>query len=159
MAKNRFAGTPRAFHTHELGVADELRVGTYIYNDRNTVIQGGCTYDDCALHVLATVVSTPKPGHFILDCGTKTLTSDLSGPDNPGYGLLIDYPDAVIEKLTEEHGMVRIDPELPAPALGEKVWILPNHVCPVSNLHDRIVVRHPDGTMGDWAVSARGCTR
>ncbi|MDF0601667.1 alanine racemase [Psychromarinibacter sp. C21-152] len=152
-------GTPGAFRSHELGVADELRVGTYIYNDRNTVISGACTLDDCALHVLATVISTPQPGHFILDCGSKTLTSDLSGEGHPGYGLLIDYPDAVIEKLTEEHGIVRTDPAGPAPMLGEKVWILPNHVCPVSNLHDRVVVRHSDGRTEDWEVSARGCTR
>lgn len=152
-------GTPRAFHTHELGCVDELRVGTYIYHDRAMVAAGAATEDECALLVLATVISTPKPGHFILDSGTKTLTSDLAGAAGPGYGKLIDYPEAVIERLTEEHGIVHIDPALPAPKLGEKVWILPNHVCPVSNLHDQVMVRHADGRIEAWDVSARGCTR
>ncbi|MDF0597906.1 alanine racemase [Psychromarinibacter halotolerans] len=152
-------GTPKAFHQHELGIVDQLRVGTYIYHDRNTVAAGAASLEDCALHVLATVISTPKPGHFVLDCGTKTLTSDPVAAPNKGHGLLVDYPEAVIERLTEEHGMVTLDPDLPAPRIGEKVLILPNHVCPVSNLHDQVAVRQRDGSFEFWDVSARGCTR
>lgn len=152
-------GSPRAFHMHELGCVDELRVGTYIYNDRAMIGAGAATIEDCALMVIATVISIPQPGHFIIDAGTKTLTSDPAGPGNPGFGLLVDYPQAVIERLTEEHGIVSIDPALPAPKLGEKVRIVPNHVCPVSNLHDQVLVRLPDGTLEAWDVSARGCTR
>ncbi|WP_273689334.1 alanine racemase [Ketogulonicigenium vulgare] len=152
-------GSPKAYQTHSLGGVDELRVGTYIYNDRNMIAAGAASVDDCALHVIATVISTPKPGHFIIDAGTKTLTSDLSGAAHPGYGYLRDYPDAVIERLTEEHGIVRIDPALPAPKIGEKIRIIPNHVCPVSNLHDTISVVRGDGVQDIWQVSARGATR
>jgi D-serine deaminase-like pyridoxal phosphate-dependent protein len=153
-------GTPRAAHEHEIEGVTEMRVGTYIYNDRTLVELGAAGLEDCALHVHATVVSRPTENRAILDCGSKTLSSDLVPRGaSAGYGLLIDYPDAVIERLSEEHGMVDLSASAPKPALGERVRILPNHVCVVTNLHDQVVVSRDGLVEGIWPVAARGLTR
>jgi D-serine deaminase-like pyridoxal phosphate-dependent protein len=153
-------GTPRAAHAHEIEGVNELRVGTYIFNDRAVVEAGAATFDDCAFHVHATVVSRPTENRAILDCGSKTLSSDLIPRGaSAGYGLLIDYPDAVIERLNEEHGTVDLSRCERKPALGERVRVLPNHVCVVTNLHDAVVVSRNGLVEGIWPVAARGLTR
>jgi D-serine deaminase-like pyridoxal phosphate-dependent protein len=154
-------GTPNAMRTHELKGIGELRVGTYIYHDRNTVRAGAATFGDCALHVHATVISRPTAERAIIDAGSKTLTSDLvAGDRSLGFGHIEAYPQAVIVALSEEHGMV----DLSActghrPEIGERLAIVPNHVCPVSNLHDDVVAVRGGGIVGRMAVSARGTTR
>lgn len=153
-------GTPNAMHTHELGCFGELRVGTYIYHDRNTVRAGAATFDDCALHVHATVISRPATDRAIIDAGSKTLTSDLVGGDRAlGFGHLDAYPEAVIVALNEEHGMVDLSAcGARRPEIGERLAIVPNHVCPVSNLHDHVATVR-GGRVGRMTVAARGTTR
>lgn len=153
-------GTPGAAHAHEIAGVTEMRVGTYIYNDRTLVEVGAATLDDCALHVHATVVSRPTEDRAILDCGSKTLSSDLIPRGvSAGYGLLLDYPDALIDRLSEEHGMVDLSRSAKKPALGERVRVLPNHVCVVTNLHDEVVASRGGMVEGIWPVVARGLTR
>ena len=153
-------GTPRAAHAHEIGGVTEMRVGTYIYNDRTLVEGGAATLEDCALLVHATVISRPTATRAILDCGSKTLSSDLIPRGaSAGYGLLLDYPDAVIDRLSEEHGMVDLSRSEAKPALGERVRILPNHVCVVTNLHNAVVASRNGVVEGIWPVVARGLTR
>ena len=153
-------GTPRAAHAHEIGGVTEMRVGTYIYNDRTLVEGGAATLEDCALLVHATVISRPTATRAILDCGSKTLSSDLIPRGaSAGYGLLLDYPEAVIDRLSEEHGMVDLSRSEAKPALGERVRILPNHVCVVTNLHNAVVASRNGVVEGIWPVVARGLTR
>ncbi|WP_176085273.1 alanine racemase [Martelella sp. HB161492] len=151
-------GTPASLHIHELGVIDELRVGTYIYNDRMMMGAGHAALEDCAFDVIVTVVSRPEPDRAIIDAGTKSLTSDPSGKGGPGHGLIREYPDAVIVRLTEEHGMVDLSACQKKPEIGEILRVVPNHVCPVSNLHDTIFVKAGDERL-TWRVDARGLTR
>ncbi|MCG6155594.1 alanine racemase [Rubinisphaera margarita] len=131
--------TPTAFQTHLMPSTTEFRPGTYIYNDRNCIEAGVSTVDDCAGRIIATVISTSVPGQVVLDAGSKTLTSDRNGP-NPecGYGLILEYPDAVIGKLSEEHAQVDTSACGTAPELGERVTIIPNHICPCVNLQNQI---------------------
>lgn len=151
-------GTPTM---HGMGTVEgltEYRAGTSIYHDRKTVADGAATLDECALHVHATVVSSPFAGQVVLDTGSKSLTSDLATP-LPGYGLLVEYPDAVIATLSEEHGAVDVTACAVAPTVGERVRIVPNHVCPVSNLFDEVVL-HRGGRVEAFApVAARGTVR
>jgi D-serine deaminase-like pyridoxal phosphate-dependent protein len=111
-AKRRFAeaglgisivsggGTPNAWQAHEIAGLTEVRVGTYIYHDRATVAAGAADLDECALRLHATVISRPIENRAVIDAGTKSLTSDLVAPSaGPGYGLILGYPDAVIERL------------------------------------------------------------
>ncbi len=152
-------GTPTAWTAHETAGLTELRVGTYVYHDRATVAAGAAALDDCALHVVATVVSRPTPDRAVIDAGSKTLSSDLVAPEaGRGYGLLLDYPDAVIVRLNEEHGTVDLSGSARKPALGERLRILPNHVCVVSNLHDSVAMVRDDRVVDAVAVAARGRT-
>ena len=153
-------GTPGWAHAHEIEGVTEMRVGTYIYNDRTLVEAGAARLEDCALAVHATVVSRPTEDRAILDCGSKTLSSDLiPRGSSAGYGFLPDYPDALIERLSEEHGMVDLSRSAARPALGERVRIIPNHVCVVTNLHNEVVVSRGGMVEGIWPVAARGLTR
>lgn len=146
-------GTPDMWTAQSGGVLTEYRAGTYIYNDRSLVQRGTCGWDDCAGHVLATVVSTPTPGRAVIDAGSKALSSDLLGLTD--YGHVLGRPDIRITGLSEEHGVLAVDPARPL-NVGERVRIVPNHVCVVSNLFDRIWIEHADGMLEEAAVDARG---
>jgi D-serine deaminase-like pyridoxal phosphate-dependent protein len=171
-AKRRFAeaglgisivsggGTPNAWQAHEIAGLTEVRVGTYIYHDRATVAAGAADLDECALRLHATVISRPIENRAVIDAGTKSLTSDLVAPSaGPGYGLILGYPDAVIERLNEEHGVVDLSRCDKKPGLGERLMIIPNHVCVVSNLHDEVVMSRADRVVDICRVAARGKTR
>jgi D-serine deaminase-like pyridoxal phosphate-dependent protein len=153
-------GTPNAWHAHEVVGLTEVRVGTYIYHDRATVAAGAAGLDECALHMRATVVSRPTDDRAVIDAGTKSLTSDLVAASvGPGYGMILGYPDAVIERLNEEHGIIDLSRCGAKPALGEQIAIVPNHVCVVSNLHDEVVLSRDGRVVDTWRVAARGKTR
>ena len=92
------------------------------------------TLDDCAMRILATVVSRPTDGRAILDTGSKTFSSDTLGLE--GYGLILEYPQLVLAKFSEEHGHVDCSASNARPRIGERVTIIPNHACAVTNLHD-----------------------
>lgn len=146
-------GTPGWQHVGHVGET-EYRAGTYIYNDRQMVRLNAATLDDCALWVYATVVSHPEPGRVMLDAGSKTLTSDLAGFED--YGWMVDYPHARIYKLAEEHAFVDVSQCDRLPQVGEVVRILPNHVCPVSNLMDTVLTVRCGQRGGELTIAARG---
>ncbi len=137
------------------GEVNEVRAGTYVLGDRQQATLGAIGFGDIALHVASTVVSTAVPGQVVLDAGAKTLTKDRAAY-LVGHGLLPAYPDAVIEKVNDYHGIVRIPPGMPGPHLGEVVAIAPNHVCPVVDLFDSFVVVRGETVVGTWPVDARG---
>lgn len=148
-------GTPSLFFAHKVPSATEHRAGTYVYNDRAMARAGHCSLDDCAMSILATVVSRPTEDRAILDAGSKALTSDLLGFSD--YGVIVEYPDAVICGLSEEHGTVDLSKvQGRRPEIGEKVRIIPNHTCVVSNLFD-LMTFHRDGIVTRVEdVAARG---
>jgi D-serine deaminase-like pyridoxal phosphate-dependent protein len=129
-------GSPGLYRAHLVTAATEHRPGTYIYSDRMQVAFGLGTWDDCALTVLTTVVSRPTETRAILDAGSKALAADLC--PLPGHGRITAYPDAVITGLSEEHGHVDLSAYPDRPAVGERVRVIPNHACVVTNLFDRI---------------------
>jgi D-serine deaminase-like pyridoxal phosphate-dependent protein len=149
--------TPTAYQSHLIGVPTEIRPGTYVYNDMNTVLGGFCELDDCAARIVCTVVSTAVPGKVVLDAGTKTLTSDRNAtrPDS-GHGRIVAYPQAKIVRLSEEHGEVDVTACDRAPKLGERVHVIPNHICPCVNLQDAAWWRQPDGMLEPLPIDARG---
>ena len=134
---------------------NEIRAGTYILGDRQQVILHGSPADGIAAYVAATVVTTSVPGHVVLDAGAKTLTKDRAS-FLEGYGAIPAYPDAVIERLNDYHGIVRIPSGSPAPRLGEVVAVVPNHICPVVDLFDSFVATKGPEIVGRWPVDARG---
>ena len=151
-------GTPTAGRTHELGVVDELRVGTYIYGDRACIANGSASLEECALRVVATVVSRPTRDRAIIDAGSKTLTSDLA-VGATGYGLLVEYPDAEVYALNEEHGYVDVSRCDRPPEIGDRVTVVPNHACTAANLHDEIVLHRGGEVVETLTTAARGLVR
>ena len=147
-------GTPDLWRAHEVRAATEYRPGTYIYLDRFQVGQGVGTLADCALTVLATVVSRPTPNRVVLDAGSKALTSDTLGLE--GFGTLLGFPDAVLSRLSEEHGVADLGVPSATPAVGDLVRIVPNHACPVSNLFDTVALVRGETVEEIVPVAARG---
>lgn len=147
-------GSPNMWRLDEIPSATEHRIGTYIYNDKYLVTAGVCDYEDCALTVVATVVSRPVAGRAVIDAGSKVLTSDLLGMT--GYGHVVGAPGAVISELSEEHGVINLDSSDWSPEVGDTVSIIPNHVCVVSNMVDEVVFVEADGRTSKVPVAARG---
>jgi D-serine deaminase-like pyridoxal phosphate-dependent protein len=133
----------------------EIRAGTYVLGDRQQVALGAVAPDAVGIWVAATVVSTSVPGQVVVDAGAKTLTKDVPSY-LAGHGYLPAYADAVIERVADYHGMVRIPDGSPRPSVGEVLAILPNHVCPVIDLRDSFVVMRAGSVVGTWPVDARG---
>jgi D-serine deaminase-like pyridoxal phosphate-dependent protein len=153
-------GTPDALRSHEHGVLTELRVGNYVCGDRRTAAAGWMPVDDCALRVRSTVVSTPTSSRAILDAGSKTLSSDR-GPEGSvdTCGLIVEYPDAVIHELSEEHGHVDVSACERPPKLGETVTIVPNHACATVNMHDEVALHRGGREVRIVPVAGRGLVR
>ncbi|MFS4438164.1 D-TA family PLP-dependent enzyme [Paracoccaceae bacterium GXU_MW_L88] len=145
-------GSPGMWQAEQVSTATEYRAGTYIYNDRSLVERGVCEWEDCALSVLATVVSTPTPTRAVIDAGTKVLTSDLLGLD--GHGHVLGRPDIKIANLSEEHGVLIADNM--NLAIGERVRIIPNHACVVSNMLHAVELVRGDEHLCSTPVTARG---
>jgi D-serine deaminase-like pyridoxal phosphate-dependent protein len=151
--------TPTMYQSHLFQpFITEIRPGTYIFNDMNTVYAGLCTIHDCAARIISTVISTAVANQFVLDAGTKTLTSDRCGPaPDSGHGHILEYPLAKIVKLTEEHAQVdcSLSPTRPSP--GDRVTLIPNHICPCVNLQDYVYYQsNPDSPPGPLHVEGRG---
>ncbi len=145
-------GTPDLWHSGNKSVITEYRPGTYIYLDRYQVAQGVGALDDCALTVLSTIVSHPTQDRAITDAGSKALTSDTLGMT--GFGVIPGHPAALITGLSEEHGTVALNGALLS--VGDRVRILPNHACVVSNLFDEVHLISGDKVIDILPVAARG---
>ncbi|MEN6608342.1 MAG: alanine racemase [Bryobacteraceae bacterium] len=149
--------TPTLFHSHHVRGMNEIRPGTYIFNDKNTILSGACTIEDCAASMLATVVSTSRPGQMIIDGGSKTFSSDrLVTGGEPSFGLMTDDPRAVFFNMNEEHGYIDIRKCEREFKIGDRVRIIPNHVCAAVNLHENIYGIRGDQVEQVWKVEARG---
>ena len=146
-------GTPNMMQAAEAPIATEYRPGTYIYNDRSLVARGVATWEDCALTVLATVVSVPAENRAIIDAGSKVLTSDLLGLT--GYGHVLGRDDIRIDQLSEEHGRLVCDGPI-ALKVGEQVRIVPNHACVVTNMVDAVHIIETGAPKAEWPAVARG---
>jgi D-serine deaminase-like pyridoxal phosphate-dependent protein len=150
-------GTPDMYRAHEIGVSTEHRPGTYIYSDRSMVENGIGTFADCALTIIATVVSRPTGDRAIIDAGSKTLSSDLMGFSDHGH--IVEYPLASLAKLSEEHGHIDLGRSPDKPKIGDRLTIIPNHACVVSNLFDEVQAVSGRHFVKTLKVDARGRVR
>ncbi len=147
-------GSPDLYRSAIVRSVTEHRPGTYIYSDRMQVAFGHGALADCALTVLATVVSHPTPDRVVLDAGSKALAADTCPA--PGHGHIVDYPEAIVTALSEEHAVCDFGASSRKPAIGEKVRIIPNHVCVVSNLFDAVNLIRDGAVVERVPVAARG---
>jgi D-serine deaminase-like pyridoxal phosphate-dependent protein len=149
--------TPTAARSMRVEGVTECRPGNYVFHDASQVALGTCAVEDCALTIVATVVSVPAPDRAVVDAGSKTLSSDPLRPVPGGYGQVLGRASR-IEKLSEEHGVIGV---LAGEAfrVGERVRILPNHACVVANLHDRLIGVSGGRVEAVLDVAARGRVR
>jgi D-serine deaminase-like pyridoxal phosphate-dependent protein len=147
-------GTPNLANLGRLRGATEHRAGTYIFNDRMQLACGSASLDDCALSVFSTVVSRAGADRGILDAGSKTLTSDVGGLD--GHGLILEHPQARIQGFAEEHGFLDLAGVNDKPKVGDIVRVIPNHVCVVVNMVDRLIAVRNNEIVDVLPVAARG---
>jgi D-serine deaminase-like pyridoxal phosphate-dependent protein len=149
--------TPTVWRSHALRDVTEIRPGTYVFNDRTTAEIGACAWDDCALTVLATVVSTAVRGQAVIDAGTKALGREpIRGTGAGSYGALFDRPDVTVKAMSEEHGMLDLSDTSWRPEVGDRVQVVPNHVCIVVHLNDVVYGVRAGMVETSWPVAARG---
>jgi D-serine deaminase-like pyridoxal phosphate-dependent protein len=150
-------GTPGIFTAQDFPMLTEHRAGTCVFNDAMVVRSGTATWDDCAMRVRVTVVSRPTTTRAIIDAGTKVLTSDQYGM--PAFGHVLEYPEAVVAGLSEEHGTLELSACRERPRVGDVVHVVPNHCCVVSNMVDELYGVRRGQVEVVWPVAARGRVR
>lgn len=134
--------TPTLWRSHEIAGLTEIRSGSCIFFDREGLAVGVAGIDDLAYTVLATVVSTSVPGRAVVDAGSKALSKEGRGGE--GFGVLLDRPEVRVVGLSEEHGVLDVSASDWRPVVGERVRIVPNHVCVSVNLQDALLARDGD---------------
>ena len=152
--------TPTAHQCHRMKALTEIRPGTYVFNDMNTVAAGTVSVDRCALNILATVVSTSVKGRAVIDAVSKTIASDA--PRNKtirGFGCIVGHPDVVLEGMSEEHGHLDVSASSHAFRIGERIRLIPNHVCTAVNLHSEAWGVRGEEVVEHWQIAARGLVR
>jgi len=150
--------TPAAMYTPTVPGVTEMRPGTYVFNDNSVFRHGRIGPNQCAARFVATVVSRQSPTHAVLDTGQKCLGMDKS-PSHPGHGYIVGHPDVVISKLSEEHGVCDVPASETGFDVGDRVEIIPNHVCPTVNLMDELTIVRDGKVVDVWPVAARGKVR
>jgi D-serine deaminase-like pyridoxal phosphate-dependent protein len=150
-------GTPALLTLDKFPMLTEHRPGTYVYNDVMMVHSGVATWDDCALQVRTTVVSLPTPDRAIVDAGSKVLTREQYYVEN--FGRIVEYPDAAVVNMSEEHGMIDLSRSAKKPKVGEVINIIPNHSCVCTNMVDEVYGIRNGAVEVVWPVAARGKVR
>lgn len=150
--------TPAALYTPTIAGVTEMRPGTYVFNDNSAFRYGRLGVGDCAARFVATVVSRPAPDRCVLDTGSKSLAMDPSKA-HPGHGYIVGHPDVTIVKLSEEHGVCQLPPDEPGFNVGDRVEVIPNHICPTVNLMNELFIARDGRIVDTWPVAARGMVR
>lgn len=132
----------------------EVRAGNYIFNDASTLWPGIVKLEDCALSVWATVVAKPKNNTWIIDAGSKTLSSD-TGAFTKGYGYIVGHENCRLYKLNEEHGFVQTEGTEDV-SIGDVIQIIPNHSCVIPNMNLNIYAIRDNEIEQNIVVDARG---
>jgi D-serine deaminase-like pyridoxal phosphate-dependent protein len=151
--------SPASFATTEIDGITEMRPGTYVFYDNASFVYGRIGPDRCALRILTTVISRPSLDRAVVDAGSKTLTMDPPPAGRTGYGYVVEIPDAVVQRLSEEHGVLEFPDGADNLSVGDVLEIIPNHVCPTVNLQNELFVLCDDGTIATWPIIARGAVR
>ncbi len=170
--------TPSAHDIAEVNGITEIRPGTYVFQDYNQVRLGVAEVRDCAATVLATVISRPAPNRAVIDAGTKAVGADrhmiLAEPTV--FGLIKGHPGWLFVRASEEHGVLlrthdldrwnreEVSGDVQGDGggdlhVGQRVEVVPNHICPVVNLYDELAVHRGGAFSGFQSVAARGKSR
>lgn len=150
--------SPTGLYAAEVEGVTEIRPGTYIFNDRMLVTFGVAMLHDCAAAVITTVVSCPHDDLIVVDAGSKAFATDVQPNGAPlyltGFGHIPGMPNAVLERLSEEHGVIRV-PAGHSFAIGDRLYIIPNHICSTLNLYNEVWIAGNE-TARKQVIDARG---
>ena len=137
----------------ELGAWDEIQPGSYIFMDsdyaRNEWPPAMPRFEH-SLFVLATVMSRPDPALAVVDAGLKASSVDSGMPG------VWQRPGLAYARASDEHGSIEIGPDAAAPALGEKLLLVPGHCDPTVNMYDWYVCVRKGVVEALWPITARG---
>jgi len=152
--------TPTGPSCAATGLVNEIRPGTYVFYDQACLLQGSCRPEDIAVRIFATVVSVPSPEHAVIDGGSKTFPTDLTLNQPPlhlhSYGYVVGRDDLRLDRLSEEHGMLRTADGSPTGLqVGDVLELIPTHICPAVNLQNHIYMEEA-GILRKLPVDARG---
>ncbi len=153
--------TPSSLFVDRMSGITEFRPGNYVFYDYIQVCLGVVPIEACALSVLATVISKPTSNRVIIDAGSKSLGLDRGAHSSnitPSYGYIIDNPNLNITRLSEEHGIIEAEGVIPL-EIGDKIVIIPNHACAVTNLFDEVYLTNDGEIIDHWKIAARGKVR
>lgn len=138
----------------------EIRPGTYVFYDRMQATLRTCRFEDCAATVVATVASRPSDNLAVIDAGSKTFATDVQPNTQPldmlGFGHVVGAPEVVLDRLWEEHGTLRLNAQRKGFHVGDRVRIIPNHICSTVNLHNSVYFMDAEGYLEKVEVQARG---
>jgi D-serine deaminase-like pyridoxal phosphate-dependent protein len=152
--------TPTVFYAGQVAGVTEIRPGNYVFYDAIQLGLGVCREEECALTVKTTVISTPSSDRCVIDAGSKVFGLDQGAHGAAtvkGFGYVKGWPNLVISRLSEEHGVIAVDPTAgPAPIIGEVLEVIPNHACQVMNLTDYVYAVNGNNHISRWEVAARG---
>jgi D-serine deaminase-like pyridoxal phosphate-dependent protein len=152
--------TPTAYQSHLMKTVTEIRPGTYVFNDMNTVSIGATRLSRCAVTVHVTVVSVAVKGRAVIDGGSKTFSSDLlRGGEGRGFGLCVEHPGIILESMSEEHGHLNVEACPGQVRVGDRLRFIPNHVCTTVNMHDEVWGARGAEVVERWPVAGRGRVR
>ena len=137
------------------GVFTELQAGSYCFMDadyaKNLDAAGApVTRFAHALFVLASVMSAPRPGVAVLDCGHKSVAIESGMP------LVWQHPEMRFVSASDEHGKLEFPPEQRAPVLGAKLRLVPSHCDPTVDRFDWYVGVRGGRVECLWPIAARG---
>jgi D-serine deaminase-like pyridoxal phosphate-dependent protein len=151
--------TPTSPHAASVLGVTEVRAGNYVFHDRMQVKLGVARPEDCALTILATVVSRPRDRRYVVDAGLKTFAGEDFGWGT--YGEILGRPDVQVTFANEEHGVIVLADGVPDPgyAIGERVRIIPDHACGTANMHDELVAVEGERVIETWPLISRGRLR
>jgi len=138
----------------------EIRPGTYVFYDSTMAAHHAARLEDTAVWAVATVVSRPSADRAVVDAGSKVLSSDrINQKDAPSMvGRLVDRPDHHVVRVMEEHGILALPPGSDL-RIGDRVAIVPAHICAAINLADSVLVAQRGAIVDEWRVAARGKVR
>ena len=146
---------PQAVKDPRIGI---FHPGNYIFQDAIQLSTQTAEEADCALQVLATVVSRPAKDRLVCDAGSKCLGLDQGAHGNAsiqGYGRVVGHPELLVEGLSEEVGKIHIQGETDL-QVGDRIRIIPNHSCSAANMTDYLIGIRGDQVERVIPVEIRG---
>ncbi len=150
--------TPSMMHGGIIEGITEIRPGTYIFMD---VGQGSSiqNFNKCAATVLATIISKPTDERVVLDAGAKSLTSQNRSEGicaTHGYGLVKNSNDLRLSGVFDEHGLIYNKEFRDSMEIGDKIEIIPNHICPTCNLYEKVYLVSQGTILREIPILCRG---